>query len=384
MLVITRKNIVSLLCIILNLFIFFDIINGAGRVHPFFMTMNSLFLALYCMITFATFMLIIKWKMDKIPLFVLWIMVWQLFVAVLMWKEISLNMIYQIAGWPLLFVAVYQLTKNKEFNLPEIKYISLLWIAASAYVIYILRTQMFNDVYRTYYLIISIPFFIGLDKKWKYSRLILITLLIMLTYKRTGFMALVIAFFLYYLCDIYIQKKQTKKIHKIFFGIILLTILMLLLMQYGDGMAVVRRLKRISIDNGSDRFRIWTTLINYFKSESLFHKIIGNGYKSCYYLLDGTFAAAHNDFIEILLDYGIIGLFNHVILVALVGKKVCEFIKIKAIESSGFVYMFFVWIIFMLFSFITWQSILMKPVAMYFAYMIAKFKYHKRETVKMG
>lgn len=363
-----------LICTILNLFILFDIINGAGNVPEFFMVMNSFFLALYCIIIYIFFMFVIKWKVDKIELWVLWIMFWQLLISLLMQKEVSLNMVYQITGWPLLFVIVYQLTKNNKFSLPTLKYTSFLWILASAYVVYILRTQMFNDVYRTYYLIIAIPFFICLRKRWKYSRIILITIIIILTYKRTGFMALLLAFFALFWCNIIIQKKQSKKIYKLLLVIILLTIIVLLLSQYGDSIGVFRRLKRISSDGGSSRFMIWGILIKYFKSENLLNKFLGNGYKSCYYILDGKFAAAHNDFIEILLDYGMIGLANHTIFVILVGKKVYMLIKMKTMEASGFIYMFTIWIVFMLFSFITWQSILMKPIALYFAYMFAKYK----------
>ena len=379
MLVFIKKKTALLICIILNLFIFFDIINGAGIVHVFFMKMNSLFLALYCIIIYTIFIFALRWKVDKIQLWILWIMLWQLLISMLMQSEISLNMIYQITGWPLLFVIVYHLTRKGRFTLPTLKYTSFLWIFASVYVVYILRTQMFNDVYRTYYLIISIPFFICTKEKWKYSRLFLITIIIALTYKRTGFMALIIAFVMYFWCDMIIQKKQSKKTYKMLLMTILLTILILLFNQYGSSIGVLRRLKRISFDNGSNRFTIWKILMDYFTSENLLNKLMGNGYKACYWILEGTFAAAHNDFIEILLDYGMIGLVNHIIFIILVGKKAYKLIKAKISEASSYIYMFTVWIILMLFSFITWQSILMKPVALYFAYMLAKYKYINSE-----
>lgn len=372
------------LCMILDIFIFFDIFNGAGKVPFFLMAMNSLFLALYCVATYAVFMLVIKQKIDKIQLFVLWMMAWQLSVAMLMQSETSLNMIYQIAGWPLLFVVIYQLTKKKVFVLPTLKYTSLLWISASAYVVYILRTQMFNDIYRIYYLIIAIPFFICLNEKWKYSRLVMISALVILSYKRTGFMALVIAFGMYFLCDISIQKGKSKKVQKVFFLFILSIISITVLYRYGDSMAVIRRLKRMISDNGSDRFVIWSTLMDHFETEEWIYKLVGNGYKSCYLIMNGEFAAAHNDFIEILLDYGLVGLVNHMIFIVLIGKNVINTIKIKAKEASGFTYMFCIWMILMLFSFMTWQSILMKPVAIYFAYMLAKYRYSKDDMMING
>lgn len=365
-------------CSILYLFIAIDIVNGAGRVPDIFLKLNTVFLALYCIILFGMFLLMYRSKLDKIQCFVLWMMIWQFLIAFIMQNEISLNMIYQISGWPLLFLIIYQSTKEGIFQLPTLKYVSLLWILASIYVVYVLRTYMWNDIYRIYYLIVAVPFYICLKDKWKYSRLALTMILIIFSYKRTAFMAMIIGLVAYFLCDIYIQKNEIKKYFKVIIIFVSMIIVAVLLNQYGDSLVVVRRLQNIANDNGSDRFMIWNTLWNYFKNENVIYKLIGNGYHGCLIILNYKFAAAHNDFIEILIDYGLVGLVNHLIFIFIIGKNLIKNLKLKTLNASGFTYMFVVWIVLMMFSFITWQSILMKPVAMYFAYMLAESKYNKK------
>lgn len=63
------------------------------------------------------------------------------------------------------------------------------------------------------------------------------------------------------------------------------------------------------ISNG--RFEIWTSLIKYFKQSGIHNKLLGNGAAITYNingLLYKTYIQAHNDFLNVLLCYGIVGL----------------------------------------------------------------------------
>ena len=59
------------------------------------------------------------------------------------------------------------------------------------------------------------------------------------------------------------------------------------------------------VDGGNGRTLIWSRVIDAFSNSSLFSQVFGHGYN------DGivfSFGEAHNDFLETLYDYGIIGL----------------------------------------------------------------------------
>lgn len=69
------------------------------------------------------------------------------------------------------------------------------------------------------------------------------------------------------------------------------------------------------ISNG--RFAIWNSLIKYFKQSSIENKILGNGAAITYNingLLYKTYIQAHNDFLNILLCYGIVDLLIYIFL----------------------------------------------------------------------
>lgn len=364
---------------LLFLFIAVDIVNGAGIVPAIFIRMNSLLLDIFFASLIAIFCKLCLKNMDRIQFFVFLMMIWELCIAFISMNSISASMLYHIISWPLLFCVTYQITKNKNFNLPNLQHIVAVWIIGSIYVVYILRTSTWNDVYRTYYLIFAVPFFMHINKKLKYLYLVAILIIILFTYKRTAFIALVLGIMAYYITYIFVQKKAQKKLFLTiaFLGVLALGYLWII--KYGTNLAVVRRIQRISSDNGSGRFIIWNQLITCFKEQDFIMKWVGNGYEGCKNLLNHSVAAAHNDFIEILLDYGIIGFANIIVFILIILKYLFKYIKSNAISSCGYAYMVIVTFVLMMVSYLTWQSVLMKLVAIYFAYMIAMYKYRYDE-----
>lgn len=378
MLKFSKKRIWNILYIILIVFIFFEILLGSGAVPTMVAKLVSVFKMSYFAFVIILFFMVIKnKKIDRIVFFVMLIPVWQFYVSIIMGAPLSMNMIYQIFVWPMLFVIVYIMTKDDIFQLPTLKYGSILWMVSSIYVVYILRTRMFNDVYLTYYLILAIPFLVTLKDKCKYIWVAIITIIILFTYKRTGLMCLVMGGAIYLLVNYIIQNKKSKKLRWFFILTLIFIAAIIFINNYMGILPVFRRMENISEDNGSDRFVIWNYLITTFKNDSLITKLLGHGYTGCNRVLNGVYAAAHNDFVEILLDYGLIGFINHCVYILIIIKNLFGYIKIKANCSSGYAFMIVAWFMLMMFSFVSWQSILMKLIAIYFAYMLARFKYHR-------
>ena len=374
MLRIKESTISNILFKVLYVFIAIDIVNGAGKVPGILEKLYSLFLATFYALLILSFIISIKRKANLVQGLVLSMMLWQLIVTFTNPSTMSLNMLYQITGWPLLFYIVYDLTKRGKFTLPDLKPFFFLWIAASIYVVYILRTQTFNDMYRTYYLIAAVPFYLYKQDKWKYIRLLSTIAIILITYKRTAFAALFAGLAVYYICDVYIQRKKFQKYKKTFMLVIAIITVGIILYYNFDNLAVIRRMKRIFSDNGSDRFTIWATLLSHYKEQGLLYKLIGNGYEGCRMILNNAFAAAHNDFVEILMDYGAVGVMFLLAFLCTICRYFFLSFKKRLPDTPGFAYIFIVLLFFMLFSFAMWQSILMKLIAIYLAYLIANYK----------
>lgn len=86
------------------------------------------------------------------------------------------------------------------------------------------------------------------------------------------------------------------------------------------GISVIDRFQSIENDGGSGRADIYPLVWNHFKEFPLLYKLIGHGQnmvvgdKICYGLgLGGNYLSAHNDFLEILYDFGIIGFILYLI-----------------------------------------------------------------------
>ena len=72
---------------------------------------------------------------------------------------------------------------------------------------------------------------------------------------------------------------------------------------------VLQRFMEISEDGGSGRIQIWGRVYLSYASGSIFERLFGQGYQSVTSLmLTGRAILAHNDYLEILHDYGIIGI----------------------------------------------------------------------------
>lgn len=61
-------------------------------------------------------------------------------------------------------------------------------------------------------------------------------------------------------------------------------------------------------DGGSGRIDIWLIIFEYLKDQNLFFTLFGNGYGVVSRSIVPDFAASHNDFLDFVMSYGLIGL----------------------------------------------------------------------------
>lgn len=128
--------------------------------------------------------------------------------------------------------------------------------------------------------------------------------IVFLSGKRAGFLALVIALILYYLFSTK-EKRGSKKITFLIFAIAFL-VLLYYVSSWADRvyeLGLYDRLASLGEDQGSGRVDIYATVLNAYRKSNILNQLFGHG---VYASADVTKYMAHDDFLEALYDYGIV------------------------------------------------------------------------------
>lgn len=196
-----------------------------------------------------------------------------------------------------------------QLNLKDSKYpMMILFIILSALVVYSMLKYrvlfIFDEkgaVADVYYLLGLLPYMFVVSKKLKIFFFLLTFFAIMLTGKRAGFLCIAIIFVLNFLSTI----QYEPKIKKYLFFITIVSVFVFaqeFIVSYFN-LDIFSRLEKLNSDGGSGRSFRWNLIWNAFYYESNpFQFLFGHGSGSCISLV----GHAHNDFIEILYDYGLV------------------------------------------------------------------------------
>jgi O-antigen ligase len=191
----------------------------------------------------------------------------------------------------------------------------------------------------------------------------LITYAILLTGSRGGLLCFLIAavcYLLYLLRSVHI-------IHRII--LMLVTVMLVInidqfLLLLPEDIANRFTIANIASNGGANRFNVWVNAFDYFKSANMFEWFFGIGYgtfptmHSIYY---GSYMAAHNDYVQILVELGAVGL---ICLLCMLGKEVKESIKTKDMVAFMIISLVLVGCFSMetIFKKVTWAAILISYI----------------------
>ena len=177
------------------------------------------------------------------------------------------------------------------------------------------------------YVLITVPFIMLLSNRIiKWLILIGIMIVVLLSARRTA----TICFILILILNIINEFKTTTN-NKGVFSRYLLPIILIASVIYGIQMLLtgdfasafertINRFLEIKDDSGSGRTVIYKAVLDSFGSSNIFEMIFGHGYLGVNRVIGRT--AAHNDFLEYLYDFGIVGLFFYTYLHVFFIKRV--------------------------------------------------------------
>lgn len=166
--------------------------------------------------------------------------------------------------------------------------------------------------------VFTLPFVLTIKRnviKWFFICIIFAA--VIASYKRSAMLIILLSVIYYLVSMLSNGKSINTKIKYILIAIIVIVISyrMYIYVQTEFQLDWTVRIQEIQSGGGSGRLDIWSTLINYMKNQNIMSWIFGHGYRTTV-----SVVSAHNDFLEILFDYGVIGFFFYILLIVYIVK----------------------------------------------------------------
>ena len=172
----------------------------------------------------------------------------------------------------------------------------------------------------------------------KYSLVIIVLLCLFFSLKRGGLIAFSVAIITYYLIEASLNSTRKSKTKKVIISLIFLLALFILFSKidsiFGD--IFTTRLLNMQDDGGSGRTEIYRTVCAMmYNNTNLIQLLCGHGWNAV--LTDNPLkCSAHNDFLEILYDTGLIGIFCYVSLILWLFKEARKQKEIRSPYTGAF------------------------------------------------
>lgn len=263
----------------------------------------------------GTTILIINFKkiINEIP-GILWLVGYStlsLITSIIFLEHISLSSFFALLKIPYflsVFIVFYYCGQKRELRKPTIlreTYYVIMMIVIYNLVMYYMTGGSKGAIADVYYGLTLLPLvLIYTNKKRELMPIIFLALALLLTQKRAGIIALLfmlMALFLYKLITEKKAKELFKKVLSIVAVICLLGAIIYVVATILD-IDIISRMMKLATDGGSGRSSRWQKTLALVSEQDALHIILGMGKNK----LNSIVGAAHNDFLQILYDHGII------------------------------------------------------------------------------
>ncbi len=260
-------------------------------------------------------------------------------VSLLNPRELSINTIFSYAML-FYFVSVaftFYYAMANGFSKAEYRVYNIVYFILAAFTLYLMYSRLAynqSNIYQSdaYFLLCALPLVLLLDKGMAmYIKLIPLVICLMMAAKRTGFIGMAGAIFVYYLIDC-IQKKNLDTFLKTTLKILSVVVLFFIAYSYLEdklNLTLLDRMETVTTDGGSGRDDIYTGVWQAIKESNLLDILFGHGLNGIQVVF-GRKTGAHNDFLEIMYNYGV---FAVVLLINLYFKMIRACVKMT---KSGY------------------------------------------------
>ncbi len=234
-------------------------------------------------------------------------------VAFLVYRLSFLRFVGDAMTWPLTYLVFYQYFSRKDFPAGYRRILILLHLLCCLLLVGTVTTlgEEETNPGPVYHAIVYLPMILLLcGKKTKIVLSLFTTILVVVTAKRAGLLALGFGFCGYFVIKT-LQSDSAKKKARNIAGIIFLSVALVVVASFFSDISgkIMQRFSSISEDKGSGRLRIWTQILTEYKESTVFEQLFGHGVHSVPGLVrpSGKGIFAHNSYVEFLFDFGVVG-----------------------------------------------------------------------------
>lgn len=190
--------------------------------------------------------------------------------------------------------------------------------------------EMGNNM--VFFVVLLLPWLLLLKKRWLRTIAVLaVTVMSLVSLKRSALIILttidIIFFYLEYL------SASKKRMKYTLYGIVFLAAAVLLMSYFNKqtGSLATARMENLSDDEGSGRLERWQDVWNLFSTEESTARVFfGHGYRTVELFMGNEHQSAHNDFLEVLFDYGVVGFVLYVLIHLCLIKRCIQLFRNKS------------------------------------------------------
>lgn len=245
--------------------------------------------------------------------------------------------------WIMLLLFSYLISID---NPESVKYLKRMVYVLPIFLLCFIKIKAYSNntgiplIVSIYYLVFLIPILFTYDNKViKIIGTSIVMYALLLSQKRTGLLSVSCFFFSYYFLSSSLKNRSIKNSIKtlLLFGLIVIVLYFSIsfILKYYN-IEIFDKLMRLKEDGGSGRIDTWKIVIYKLKKSSLLNLFFGHGYNSFYYQ-SSLYLSTHNDYLEILYDYGVIGFVLYAKLLYILLKKGIMMFKEKNKYSPSFI-----------------------------------------------
>ena len=180
----------------------------------------------------------------------------------------------------------------------------------------------------SYYVLFLLPTILLTPHKWlRYVGLIITGLVLFSSFKRGGVVAFVLAIVAYlFVKEVLVERKFKRLL--VFLTAMIALFIVLILVDNAMGNIISERILNIREDGGSNRDLVWATTWNMIKASDAQQLLFGHGHNAVL-KCSPLELSAHNDFLEMLFNYGILGFVPYLVLHFQLIRQIFTRIKIQ-------------------------------------------------------
>jgi O-antigen ligase len=350
---------------IVNMLNFYSSVLDWGLPLTLLTKMSILFMALICIMGVAFFIYEkdIHYINILLVVFAIIVVLSTMLNYQLQGTNLVNSLVYQTLWVSIFIIVYYEVRKTKTTTLINIVNSTFpIILLAYFYIFYSYEKAMnitgFNLVY---YVLLFLPFVLCIKRyKIKAVCLFLITLSIIISLKRTAIIAFLLALLIFFIVDYFVKGRRREKkyyltVSALFTFIVVAFFYNLVLETFN--LDIVMRLQNLDVDGGSGRDIIYSSVWANQLNSTLGEWILGRGYNGVslteaagMYSSAFISSAAHNDFLEVLYNHGILGLLLYIMFwfkLLILGKNL---IKVKSELAAPFAASIIMFFLFSMFS----------------------------------